>query len=53
MIHYLTSSKDDHDSEMSNMKRFGLTICYVSLTIVLSINITDLGIVILDQRQGY
>ena len=46
MIHDLTSSKDDHGSEMSNVKHFGLTICYVSLTIVLSINITDLGIVI-------
>jgi hypothetical protein len=48
MIHGLTASKEElaGGSEMSNRKHYGLTAVYVSLTIVLAINLTDLGIVV-------
>lgn len=46
MIHDLTSPADQQGAEMSNAKHFGLTIIYVALTIVLAIQLTDLGIVV-------
>jgi amino acid permease len=46
MIDDLTSSAENQGTEMSNLKHFGLTISFVGLTIVLAINLDDLGIVV-------
>jgi amino acid permease len=46
MINDLTSPADQRGKEMSNAKHFGLTVIYVALTIVLAIELEDLGVVV-------